>query len=118
MIFCIFFCVMYFYRVYWVNVILGGVCTFAYAMTIPIYFNLGGEITFPTGEAHSTALNAFTMNMVGLILSEFVKDSFTDCFILQWSFALRFSQMTVSLRPRPFTFISLNHPLDVTLMLS
>merc|ERR1712176_1749108 len=42
-------------------------------MTIPIYFNLGGEITFPTGEAHSTALNAFTMNMVGLILVEFVK---------------------------------------------
>ena len=72
---------MYFYRVYWANVILGGFCTFAYAMTIPIYYNLGGEITFPIGEAHSTALNAFTMNMVGLILVEIVKESFTDSFI-------------------------------------
>ena len=109
---------MYFYRVYWANVILGGVCTFAYAMTIPIYFNLGGEITFPTGEAHSTALNAFTMNMVGLILVEFVKDSFTDSCILQWSSDLRFSQLTVSLRPRPSTFISLDHPLDLILISS
>jgi len=68
-----------------VNVILGGFCTFVYAMTIPIYFNLGGEITFPTGEAHSTALNAFTMNMVGLILVEFVKEHFKDILILRWS---------------------------------
>ena len=85
MVFCIFFYVMYFYRIYWVNVILGGFCTFVYAMTIPIYFNLGGEITFPTGEAHSTALNAFTMNMVGLILVEFVKEHFKDILILRWS---------------------------------
>ena len=42
------------------NVILGGFCTFVYAMTIPIYFNLGGEITFPTGEAHSTARDPST----------------------------------------------------------
>ena len=37
---------------------------------------------------------------------------------LQWSFDLRFSQMTVLLRPRPFTFISLDHPLDLSLISS
>ena len=61
-VFCIFFSVMYFYRIYWVNVVLGGLCTFCYAMTIPIYFNLGGEITFPTGEAHSECYHLKTEN--------------------------------------------------------
>ena len=31
-------------------------------MTIPIYFNLGGEITFPTGEAHSECYHLKTEN--------------------------------------------------------
>ena len=52
-VFALFFCVMYFYRTYWANVVLGGLCTFFYAMTTPVYFNLAGEIIFPTGEAHS-----------------------------------------------------------------
>ena len=44
------------------SLVLGGLCTFFYAMTIPIYFNLGGEITFPTGEAHSECYHLKTEN--------------------------------------------------------
>lgn len=36
----------------WVIIVTGGIFVVCLGMTLPIYFNLGGEIIFPIGEAH------------------------------------------------------------------
>ena len=37
----------------WVIIVTGAIFVVCLGMTLPIYFNLGGEIIFPIGEAHS-----------------------------------------------------------------
>ena len=36
----------------WVIIITGAIFVTCLGMTLPIYFNLGGELIFPIGEAH------------------------------------------------------------------
>ena len=42
-------------------------------MTIPIYFNLGGELVYPVGEAHATTFFTAGMNVFGLLIIELIK---------------------------------------------
>ena len=42
-------------------------------MTLPIYFNLGGELVYPVGEAHATTLFSAGMNVFGLLVIESIK---------------------------------------------
>ena len=56
-----------------VSVLTGAVFAFTMSMTLPTYFNLGGEIIYPEGEAHSTTMFTVGMNVFGLTVIEIVK---------------------------------------------
>lgn len=36
----------------WVTILTGAIFVACLGMTLPIYFNLGGELIYPIGEAH------------------------------------------------------------------
>ena len=57
----------------WVTTLTGAIFFAFLAMTLPIYFNLGGELIYPIGEAYATTLFTAGMNIFGLLVIEIVK---------------------------------------------
>ena len=57
----------------WIIIIIGAIFVTFLGMTFPIYFNLGGELIYPIGEAHGTTLFTAGMNVFGLLIIELIK---------------------------------------------
>ena len=57
----------------WVVILTGAIFVACLGMTLPIYFNLGGELVYPIGEAHATILFTAGMNIFGLVIIESIK---------------------------------------------
>ena len=57
----------------WVTTLAGAIFCAFLGMTLPIYFNLGGELIYPIGEAYGTTLFTAGMNIFGLLVIEIVK---------------------------------------------
>lgn len=56
-----------------VIVLTGAIFVTLLGMTLPIYFNLGGELVYPVGEAHATTIFTAGMNVFGLLIIELIK---------------------------------------------
>ena len=54
----------------WIIILTGAIFVIFLGMTFPIYFNLGGELIYPIGEAHGTTLFTAGMNVFGLLIIE------------------------------------------------
>ena len=57
----------------WIIILTGAIFVTFLGMTFPIYFNLGGELIYPIGEAHGTTLFTAGMNVFGLLIIELIK---------------------------------------------
>ena len=58
---------------FWITILTGTIIATFFEMTLPIYFNLGGELVYPVGEADATALFSAGMNVFGLLVIELIK---------------------------------------------